>query len=163
MTIPMIRFRQGNRWFLQGVLPVNSITRQFEANSASKRASISEAEKAINRPLLEDHVKAISMYLTENVTNAYILPGLSVNIHTTRPLRFYTTKADEIITFGYLFLPQSASYAITDGQHRVAAARDAMNQMPPEVKDQFGEDGIPVMLSLENDVRQAHQDFADCF
>jgi DNA sulfur modification protein DndB len=162
MTIPMIRFRQGNRWFLQGVLPVNSITRQFEANSASKRASISEAEKAINRPLLEDHVKAISMYLTENVTNAYILPGLSVNIHTTRPLRFYTTKADEIITFGYLFLPQSASYAITDGQHRVAAARDALNQMPPEVKDQFGEDGIPVMLSLENDVRQAHQDFADC-
>src|SRR3954454_3004139 len=105
-TIPMIRFRQGSRWFLQGVLPVGSITRQFEAKSASKRASIAEAEKATNRPLLEDHVTAISKYLVENVTNAYILPGLSVNIHTIRPLRFYTTNTDEIITFGYLFLPQ---------------------------------------------------------
>ena len=161
-TIPMIRFRQGNRWFLQGVLPVGSITRQFEARSASKRVSITEAEKATNRPLLEDHVQGISKYLTENVTSTYILPGLSVNIHTSRPLRFYTTNSDEIITFGYLFLPQSASYSITDGQHRVAAARDAMDQMPQETRDRFGEDGIPVMMSLESDVRQAHQDFADC-
>jgi DNA sulfur modification protein DndB len=161
-TIPMIRFRQGNRWFLQGVLPVSSIIRQFEAKSASKRASIAEAEKTSNRPLLEDHVKGISSYLVGNVTNAYILPGLSVNIHTTRPLRFYTTNTDEVITFGYLFLPQSASYLITDGQHRVAAARDAMDQMTQEIKDRFSEDGIPVMISLESDVRQAHQDFADC-
>jgi hypothetical protein len=37
-----------------------------------------------------------------------------------------------------------------------------MSQMPQGTKDQFGEDGIPVMISLESDVRQAHQDFADC-
>jgi DNA sulfur modification protein DndB len=162
ISIPMIRFRQGTRWFLQGVLPVSAITRQFEAKSAAKGASIVEAEKASNRPLLEDHVKGISKYLLDNVTNVYILPGLSVNIHTSRPLRFYTTKTDELITFGYLFLPQSASYAITDGQHRVAAAKEALEQMPQEVKDQFSEDGIPVMISLESDVRQTHQDFADC-
>lgn len=158
----MIRFRQGIRWFLQGVLPANAIARQFESKSARKGASIAEVEKATNRPLLEDHVRAISKYLVENVTSAYILPGLSVNIHTSRPLRFYTTNTDEIITFGYLFLPQTASYSITDGQHRVAAAREAIEQLPQEMRDRFSEDGIPVMTSLESDVRQAHQDFADC-
>lgn len=132
----MIRFRQGVRWFLQG-------------------ATIAEVEKATNRPLLEDHVKAISKYLTENVTSAYIL--LSVNIHTSRPLRFYTTNTDEVITFGYLFLPQTASYSITDGQHRVEAARRVVEQFPQELRDRFSEDGIPVMVSLESDVKQLNK------
>jgi hypothetical protein len=37
-----------------------------------------------------------------------------------------------------------------------------MGQMSQEILDRFGEDGIPVMISLESDVRQGHQDFADC-
>jgi len=161
-TIPMIHFRQGARSFLQGVLPVTFVTRQFESRAAPKQASIAEAEKATNRPLLDDHVAAISRYLTENAGNTYILPGLSVNIHATKSLRFYTTTSQEVIRFGYLFLPNSAAFTITDGQHRVAAAREAFQQMPQELQDRFGEDGVPVMISLENDVRQAHQDFADC-
>jgi DNA sulfur modification protein DndB len=44
----------------------------------------------------------------------------------------------------------------------VAAAREAMGQMSQEIQDRFGEDGVPVMISIESDVRQAHQDFADC-
>ena len=107
-------------------------------------------------------MEAISRYLLENAAETYIMPGLSVNIHTTRPLRFYTTSSQELTRFGYLFLPQSASFAITDGQHRVAGAREAMEKMSQDVQDRFGEDGIPVMISLESDVRQAHQDFADC-
>jgi DNA sulfur modification protein DndB len=162
MTIPMIHFRQGTRSFLQGVLPITFVTRQFESKSAVKRASISEAEKAINRPLLDDHVEAISKYLLENAAGIYIMPGLSVNIHTTKPLRFYTSSTQELIRFGYLFLPQSATFVTTDGQHRIAGAREAMANMSQEIQDRFGEDGIPVMISLESDVRQAHQDFADC-
>jgi len=161
-VIPIIRFRQGNREFLQGVLPVNFVTRHFDSKPASKGASIAEAEKATNRPLLEDHVKAISKYLVENAGNTYILPPLSVNIHSIRWLRFYTTNSDEVITFGYLYLSPSTTYTITDGQHRLAALVEAMAQLPQEIKDQFGENGIPVMISLESDVRQAHQDFADC-
>jgi DNA sulfur modification protein DndB len=161
-TIPMIHFRQGNRSFLQGVLPVAYITTQLKARPASKRASIAEAEKAVNRPLLDDHVSAIKNYLLENAAGTYIMPGVSVNIHTTRPLRFYTTASNELIRFGYLFLPQSATFTITDGQHRVAGATDAIEEMEESLRDHFGEDGIPVMISLEGDVRQAHQDFADC-
>src|SRR6266567_3671745 len=62
MNIPMIHFQQGARSLLQGVFAVNFITRYFDSKSAPKRASISEAEKAINRPLLDDHVKGISNY-----------------------------------------------------------------------------------------------------
>ncbi len=141
---------------------MNYISRQFESRSASKRASIAEAESALNRPLLTDHVSAIAKYLIENSTKMYIMPGLSVNIHTTKPLRFYTTSSKEVIRFGYLFLPQSAGFAITDGQHRVAAVRETLDTIPLELRERFGEDGVPVMISLESEVRQAHQDFADC-
>ena len=87
MTIPMIHFRQGTRRFLEGVLPVTFITRQFDSKPAAKRASVGEAEKAINRPLLEDHVKAISAYLVDNATGTYILPECR-STSTLRSLSF---------------------------------------------------------------------------
>jgi DGQHR domain-containing protein len=162
MVIPITLFRQGTRWLLQGVLPIASIVRSFESHPATKAASLADVEKAINRPLMEDHVRGISTYLVENAGSRYILPGLSVNIQTVRPLRFYTTDSQEAIVFGYLFLPNSARFSLTDGQHRIFGAKDAMEKMLQVIRDHFSEDGVPVMISLENDVRQVHQDFADC-
>ena len=82
MVIPITLFRQGTRWLLQGVLPIASIVRSFESHPATKAASLADVEKAINRPLMEDHVRGISTYLVENAGSRYILPGLSVNIQT---------------------------------------------------------------------------------
>src|SRR5262249_5176645 len=49
----------------------------------------------------------------------------------------------------------------TDGAHRVAAADKAAASMSDDQLQLFDQDAIAVMITMEGDIDQIHQDFAD--
>jgi len=59
-------------------------------------------------------------------------------------------------------VPFTVKFSVTDGQHRKKALDDLFKELSPEDYDDLKDDGIPVMITIENDLDQIHQDFADC-
>jgi DGQHR domain-containing protein len=95
-----------------------------------------------------------------NQTGTYILPPLTLNIQQEANL--YTASSPARVRTGFLVLHATAKLAITDGQHRRTAIVAAIENSPPELRQELESDGIGVMITCETDVDQIHQDFADC-
>lgn len=53
---------------------------------------------------------------------------------------------------------------MTDGGHRTMGIIDALESLAadPTKRDQFADDAVSVMITLESNTSQIHQDFADC-
>lgn len=58
--------------------------------------------------------------------------------------------------------PDEASAHITDGQHRYLAIRQVVQELRgTPAGDKFMQAGVPFMMTVECDLNQVHQDFAD--
>ena len=58
---------------------------------------------------------------------------------------------------GFIVIPASLVFDITDGQHRGHAVDETM-----KARKNLGQDGIGVIISTERDLKKIHQDFVDC-
>jgi DGQHR domain-containing protein len=166
-VIPVIVAKQGKRTTLSGAMSVGLLDKHVQTDSAKKSASPDELALAGNRPLLPEHVDAIAKYLTtnagapENGKGTYILPPVTLCVKD--PLRVYSPKFSSTPTcMGYMVLPGATKVGTTDGQHREAGIGKARNNMGTADKEAFETDSITFMLTLEDNIEQAHQDFADC-
>ncbi len=63
---------------------------------------------------------------------------------------------------GYLAIPYGIKLSVTDGQHRKRALEDLYKELSPEDFSLIQNDGISVMITIEDSITQVHQDFADC-
>jgi DGQHR domain-containing protein len=62
----------------------------------------------------------------------------------------------------YLVIPMTARLSVTDGGHRTQGIIQALHNLSDEKREQFGQDAVSVMITLESNPEQVHQDFADC-
>ena len=160
--VPVRVFEQGGRAMLSGVLPVRVLTRILDHNAAPKGAAAAKALNARNRPVDTAHVRVIAGYLRRAIENeeTYIIP--SVTLNSTGSVEVVVPDGDYSPTTGYAIFPDEAAVHITDGQHRYLAIRQVVDELRGTSRgDEFMRTGVPVMLTIESDLNQVHQDFAD--
>jgi DGQHR domain-containing protein len=159
-SVPVVKFRQGTRIFMTGAIPMSWVKSRLETQPAMKRSQMSNTSSSLNRPELPEHSKNIAKYLVENHSKSYIIPPLTLNIQQRANL--YTVDYQSDFLPGYLVIPATAKMSITDGQHRRNGVIQALEEMSEEDQSKFGGNALSVMITCETDIRQIHQDFADC-
>lgn len=158
--VPVVVFSQGRRLNLSGALPFSFVASRLVTKSAAKKATLAETTDKMNRPEIPEHAHAIAKYILTNQAGTYILPPLTLNIQQEANL--YTASSSARVRSGFLVLHATAKLAITDGQHRRTAIIEAIENSPPELRQELESDGIGVMITCETNMDQIHQDFADC-
>ena len=147
---------------LSGALPIRVLTRILDYNSADKGSTAAKALNARNRPVASEHVRTIADYLRNAVKNRdnYIIPPLTLN--STRDVEIVIPDNDASVNTGYAVFPDEAAVHITDGQHRYLAIRKVVDELRgTEDGEEFMRASVPIMMTIESDVGQVHQDFAD--
>ena len=160
--VPVRVFDQGNRKMLSGVLPVRVLTRILDHNETKRGNATSRALNTRNRPVTTDHVRAIKKYILNAIDKQenYIIPPVTLN--STDSVEIMVPEGNYTPTTGYAIFPDEASVHITDGQHRYLAIRQAADDLRGTPKgDNFMRVGVPFMMTVESDLNQVHQDFAD--
>ncbi len=145
-----VLYCQGNRSYLTTAFPLRYVSERVRIDTLARGGN---ADEHYNRPLIPEHHRAITAYLTTQ--DDYVLPPLSLCVQD--PLRCHIPRSASAVKLGVVVLPTSIVYNITDGQHRVKALRDALSQ-----KEELGEDGIGVTIVIEDDMEKIHQLFFDC-
>ena len=157
--LPAIMFRQGERTMITTAFLVSLVKNRLQANHAEKRGSVEQVRAATNRPVMEDHVTSVKNYIKENVGKKYILPPLTLNAR--QPLSIYQADFDSTLQSIWLVIPASVKLEITDGGHRKRAIDEALDELSEDAADALRNDAVSVMITIENDMAQIHQDFAD--
>ena len=161
--VPVRIFDQGGRTMLSGVLPVRVLTRVLDHNASKDKGS--PAAKALhsrNRPVATEHVRSIKSYLLSAIENQerYIIPPVTLN--STGSVDIMVPEGGYTPTTGYAVFPDEASVHITDGQHRYLAIGQVVDELRgTPAGDNFMRTGVPFMMTVESDLNQTHQDFAD--
>jgi len=155
---PCSVFEQGGRVLIATSFPMSTLKSMLVATPATKGV---DPRKAGNRPVNPMHVRAIRDYLVKN-KSAYVLGPLSISYRQT--VQVYTTRAG-FARQGYLVIPDGLYAHITDGQHRYYAivGYDGKPKISGAIDEasELLEDGVAVQMTIENDLRRVHQDFAD--
>jgi len=159
-TLIGVLFRQGSRQFVSTAFPIRQVLASLRVDHASRGGSVSEVLAATNRPVMAEHVSAIADYLVENVGGKYILPPMTLNVQQT--ISVYEPDYESELKPVYLVIPMTAKLSVTDGGHRTNGIIRALHNLSNEKRDQFSQDAVSVMITLESNAEQVHQDFADC-
>ena len=155
-----VLFRQGSRQYITTAFPIRQVVASLHVDAAMRRSSVSEVLSATNRPTMPDHVATIADYLVENVGGKYILPPMTLNVQQS--ISIYEPDYESELKPVYLVIPMTAKLSVTDGGHRTQGIIQALGKLTDEKRDQFGQDAVSVMITLEGNAEQVHQDFADC-
>jgi DNA sulfur modification protein DndB len=159
--------RQGNRTMLQTAMPFVALREVVELDPAIKGGSIDDHA---NRPIDNAHVERIERYVERN-QDLYFLPPITLNVKDSAIVVEYG-EAVQGIGNAYLLLAAGTKLRPVDGQHKLAALLGytrGLNAKGEErkvlgvidrVKD-LETDGLGVLMTLESDEVQIHQDFAD--
>ncbi len=161
-VVPVRIFEQADRTMLSGVLPVRVLVRVLAHNAAIKGVAASRALTAGNRPVDNNHVRGIAAYLRRAIEKKenYIIPSLTLN--STGSVEVFAPEGDYSPLTGYAVLPDEASVYITDGQHRYLAIKQVVDELRgTPAGDKFMQAGVPIMVTIESNTSQVHQDFAD--
>jgi DNA sulfur modification protein DndB len=157
---PISIFKQGERDIISTVFPVFYIVTDLKSKPTEKGGGVYDARTSMNRPLDTKHANTTKDYIKRNFKAKYILPSMTLNIQES--INIYTTDYKSPVKQGYMVIPYGIKLSITDGQHRRKALEDLCKELSQEDFDTIKNDGISVMITVENDMNQIHQDFADC-
>ncbi len=161
--LPGVLFKQGARFCIATAIPIRRVrTRMLDVDSAPSKGNVAQVQRSTNRPVMPEHVATIANYLSDNVGETYILPPMTLNVQ--QPITVYRPQHRLGQSFGqvHLVIPETARLSVTDGGHRTNAIIHAYEKMSEEKRNKFDDDAISVMITLEADLQQIHQDFADC-
>jgi DNA sulfur modification protein DndB len=147
---PVILYKQAGRQFMVTSFPLNYVAERVRMDNIKKG---DDPDNHYNRPLIPDHVKGIANYLTTQ--KEYILPPLTLCVE--EPLTVHVPRTGSTVRMGVAVLPQSISFIVTDGQHRIKAIQEAMR-----ANENLSKDAIGVTIVNEPDITKVHQDFVDC-
>jgi DGQHR domain-containing protein len=160
-VFPITLFKQGTRNFISTVFPIHYIINSLKFNSTEKEKGIKDVRQAMNRPLDLPHARVAKDYIKKNFRDKYILPAMTLNIKDA--IRVFTVDLPGTsVTPGFMVVPYTVKFSVTDGQHRKKALDDLFKELSSDEYDILKDDGIPVMVTIENNTDQIHQDFADC-
>jgi DNA sulfur modification protein DndB len=151
---------QGDRLILSAMLPLQTVAKHVRFDSAVKGSS---ARQRLNRPIMPDHVRTIYTYLRDN-PEKFILPPVTLN--SGQMPQVHVARSNAAVRIGFLVVDDAALFAVTDGQHRIAAIagyHSGTRFIPGILADhpEFGKYGLAVQITVESEPDRVHQDFAD--
>lgn len=160
---PGLLYRQGGRRFVSATLPCADIVELVsKAKPAPKKLHTYNVDVERNRPLDQNHVRAIRDYLLRE--NAYVLPPILLNsvepmqIFIYDPMHLFTREGVSACAPCWFVLPKKYRLHTTDGQHRIEGLRQAMDASED---GKFYRDGVAVSIVEELSLDKTHQDFYD--
>lgn len=148
-AFPAIKGTQAGRGFYIAMCPLKVIPKIFVFDEEEVPPEL-RAQRTLNRARIPE----IASYLVEN-RDSYVLSALTacVDGHLEfRPLADHGPQS----SIGILTMPMEARILINDGQHRRAAIEAAIRENPD-----LGQDNVPVLFFLDQDLRRSQQMFAD--
>ena len=144
-----ILYSQAGRRFISSSLPVNMLLTMARRDSAGRKDNPGAHR---NRPLAPAHVKEIAEYL--RAEPQYLLPPIMLN--AASPLQVFVFDAGAPTKPCIFVLPSEEYLYVTDGQHRIEALRQVIQEKPEMAVDSVG-----VTIVEEGDIDKVHQDFYD--
>lgn len=144
-----ILYNQAGRRFITTSLPVRTLLAMARRDSTDRKGDPGAHR---NRPLDQGHVKEIVKYLRGEPK--YLLPPIMLN--AARPLQTFVYGSSGPTRPCIFVLPPDEYLYVTDGQHRLEALRQAIQELP-----QLEEDAVGVTIVEESDIEKVHQDFYD--
>ncbi len=151
LALQVITFSQAGRTCYSTSLPLSKLRDLIKFDSAERGDTT--PEKKTNRPVMPDHVRNIKEYLLQE--DQYILPSITLNVRDE--LRCYTYATTAATRAAILIIPAGTQFYVTDGQHRLRAIHEAIQEKP-----ELANDAVSVMIVEEVEIDRIHQDFADC-
>ncbi len=160
--IPVRVFNQGNRLMVSGILPCKTLVRVLDYNAADKGTTAAKALNATNRPFMKDHAQGFARYLSKALEQdeSFIIPPMTLN--STGGLDIFVLSANGKTNSGYAVLPDETKIHITDGQHRFQGIKQVVESTKGTPQGEvIAETAVPFLMTIEADINQVHQDFAD--
>lgn len=151
LALQVITFEQAGRTCYSTSLPLSKLRDLIKFDSAERGDTA--PERKTNRPVMPDHVRNIKDYLVQQ--DQYILPSITLNVRDE--LRCYTYATTAATRAAILIIPAGTQFHVTDGQHRLRAIEEALQERP-----NLANDAVSVMIVEEGQIDRIHQDFADC-
>lgn len=145
----VIRGVQAGREYYIGMCPLYLIPKLFPSNDESRLPTELRAQRMLNRARLPQLVK----YIIENPTQ-YVLPAITISIDGKVEFKSLLTMPD--CKIGLLIVPMSAKFIINDGQHRIAAIKEALRLSP-----KLGRETISVIFFVYAGLKYSQQMFTD--
>lgn len=148
-AFPAIRGTQAGRGFYIAMCPLKVIPKIFVFDEEEVPPEL-RAQRTLNRARIPE----IANYLIEN-RDSYVLSALTACVDGHLEFRALAEHGPQS-SIGILTMPMEARILINDGQHRRAAIEAAIRENPD-----LGQDNIPVLFFLDQDLRRSQQMFAD--
>lgn len=154
-TFLAIGSQHGDRLMLQISVHATEIPTLLRSRSVSEDSNNPNSGK--NRPISEKHVENIKSYIRERAQagNKWILGAITANVDPSK-IDYQKIWGDLYVVFIY----NSTSLEITDGQHRKKAIKELI-EYEGEDRDLISQMTFPVNLVLEGDMEQCQTDFRD--
>ena len=144
-----ILYQQAGRRFISSSLPVRMLLTMARRDSAGRK---DDPALYRNRPLAQSHVGEIAEYL--RTVPQYLMPPIMLN--AASPLQTFVYQASAPTKPCFFVLPPEEFLYVTDGQHRLEALKQVMEDRPD-----LSEDSVGVTIVEEADIDKVHQDFYD--
>jgi len=154
-TFLAIGSQHGNRLMLQINVHAAEITTLLRSRSVTEDSNSPNSGK--NRPINDKHVENIKEYIVERSKsrNKWIIGTITANVDPSK-IKYQNIWGDLYVVFIY----NSTSLEITDGQHRKRAIQELIASEGIE-RDLISDATFPVNLVLEGDLQQCQTDFCD--
>ncbi|MGY1753805.1 DNA sulfur modification protein DndB [Blastococcus sp. SYSU D01042] len=148
-VLPAIRGVQAGTTFFVTMIPLRVIAKLFVFDGDELAPEL-RAQRSLNKGRLPELVR----YMVENPTS-YTFSALTASIDGT--VRFEPAGDDpQTSLLGKLRVPMESRFVINDGQHRHAAIKEALQQLPS-----LGQEMIAVVFYLDVGLQRCQQMFAD--
>lgn len=147
-TFNAVQGRQAGRNFYTAICTMKSVVKIFTFNGADI-----PAEHRAQRTLRKSRIPRIRDYMLEN-TKDYIFSSITVSVNGK--ITFNPLSRGENADIGTISISQDASVLINDGQHRMAAIKEAIQD-----NVELGTDEISVVFFEDISLKKSQQMFAD--
>ncbi|PWW23473.1 DNA sulfur modification protein DndB [Geodermatophilus normandii] len=148
-VLPAIRGVQAGTTFFVTMIPLRVIAKLFVFDGDELAPEL-RAQRSLNKGRLPEMVR----YMVENPTS-YTFSALTASIDGT--VRFDAVgDGPQTSLLGNLRIPMESRFVINDGQHRHAAIKEALQQLPS-----LGQEMIAVVFYLDVGLQRCQQMFAD--
>ncbi|GBD96489.1 MAG TPA: DNA sulfur modification protein DndB [Nitrospirae bacterium] len=147
ILFPAMRGRMGNRDFYIAMIKLSLSPKLFSFHDWAELPPEQRAQRVLQKNRIPD----ITQYIVDN-EDGYIFSSLTASYKGEALFKPSTESSD----IGILELPLESQFVINDGQHRMAAIKEALKENP-----ELGNETISVVLFPFEDLDRMQQMFSD--
>ncbi len=145
----VVRGIQAGREYYVTMCPLSLIPNLFPSNEENYLPVELRAQRILNKA----RISQITKYIINNPTE-YVFPSLTISIESRVTFKSIIEMPD--CKIGLLIVPMSARFIINDGQHRIAAIKEALRTLP-----KLGKETIPIIFFVDAGLKRSQQMFTD--